>query len=433
VSADVATTARTFATAGIFHLHGAPVNNNPPIGNEDFYTHWPPLLPILLTICYRLFGVSERVAHLLMLFILSATAVLVSAIGKRWLGSIGGALAGFFWLTLPVTLQFGQLVSQQALMVLFMAAAALAFLDDRNVMGGALLFLGALSSWEVVLVAPALLVASHWRPELRRNAIASLLGVGAGVALVATLFLLNSPGLAVDTLQTAKFYMGLSTSYSHRLPPQQSFGFREQTGRMLLNNVWMLGPLGLGAAVQLLMARVCNRALITMLAVPWLAWCVVMGNHMARHHFEFVIAAPFIALALAWLCKAPTRTPTLRTGILTGLVGIQMLLLPKPLISDGYDPAALIRYGQGVREFTEPNSIIMAPLVSAVPLYYSERHIVRGVDSAASAALLLPALHRQFPSSPVYLAVPPFLMSNFPGGQIVASNADVVIIRPSRL
>ena len=37
VSADVATTARTFATEGIWKLRGVPVNNNPPIGPDDQY------------------------------------------------------------------------------------------------------------------------------------------------------------------------------------------------------------------------------------------------------------------------------------------------------------------------------------------------------------------------------------------------------------
>ncbi|HEX9201010.1 MAG TPA: glycosyltransferase family 39 protein [Acidobacteriaceae bacterium] len=430
VSADVATSARTFARVGILQLHGVPVDNNPPIGSEDSYTHWPPLLPILLSLCYRAFGVSERVAHLLMLCVLVATAILVFRIGERWLGLIGGALAGFFWLTLPVTLQFGHLVSQQALMTLFMVAAVLAFLDESNAIGAGLLFLGAFTSWEVVLIAPGLLLAACWRPELRRCALAAAIGVGTGVACVAALYLLNSPSLAVDALQAAKFYMGTSPSYSHILPPQPSLGAAEQVRRMLLNNVSMLGPLGLGAVLQFFTARFHNRIfLLASLSTPWLVWCVIMRNHMARHHFEFVIAAPFVALALAWMAATPSKTPALKIGILAALAGVQVLTLPKPPISDGYDSVALIRYGQGIRRFTEQNSIVMAPLVSAVPLYYSERHIVRGVDGADSAALRLPALRREFPASPIYLAIPPSLLSNFPGGRVAASNGDVVILR----
>jgi len=367
-----------------------------------------------------------------MLCILVITATLIFFLGRRWLGVAGGAMAGFFWLTLPVTIQFGHLVSQQSLMVLFMVAAVLAFRQEANAIAGVFIFLGALTSWEIVLVVPGLWVASRWHPDLRRCAIVSAIGAGTGVACVAALYLWNNPRLALDALQTAKFYMGMSPVYSRALPPQVPLGAAHQVTRMLLNNVWMLGPLGLGAAIQLFGAQTKNSALISaLLATPWLVWCIVMRNHMARHHFEFAIAAPFIALALAWLTTFPSKNPSLRIGILASIAGIQILLLPKPIISDGYDPAALIRYGQGIRLATEPNSIVTAPLISAVPLYYSERHIVRGVDSADSIARQLPNLLREFPASPIYLAVPPSLAGTFAGRQVVVSNADVVILRLS--
>ncbi len=433
VSADVATTARTFARVGVFHLHGVPVDNNPPIAGQDLYTHWPPLLPILLSLCFRVFGVSERVAHLLMLCILVTTAILVFRVGQRWLGTVGGALAGFFWLTLPVTLQFGHLVAQQPLMTMFMVAAVLAFLEGRDVVGAVMLFLGALSSWEIVLVAVGLLAASRWRPQLRRPAVAAAIGAGGGVLFVAALYLWNSPQLAVDALQAAKFYMGMSSSYSHVLAPQQvPLSAGEQVMHMLLNNVWMLGPLGLGAVLQLFTARVPGRSLILVsLATPWLVWCVVMKNHMARHHFEFVIAAPLVALALAWMAVTPSSKHVGKIVALTAAVGVQMLILPKPVISDGYDPAALIRYARSIRQATEPNAVVMAPLNSMVPLYYSERHIVRGVGSAESIAEQLPILQREYPGSPIYLAVPPFLAGNLPGGRVVSSTPDAVIVQLS--
>ena len=431
ISADVATAARTFATIGIVHLHGVPVNNNPPIGIDDPYTHWPPLLPILLSLCFRIFGVSERVAHLFMLCVLVATAILLFRLGQRWLGTVAGALAGFFWLTLPVTLQFGHLVSQQALMTLFLVAAVLALMEENNLAATALFFLGAITSWEIVLVAPGLLLAGYWHRELRRRAIAAVVGTGAGVFCVTVLYLLNTPGLAVDTLQAAKFYMGISTSYSHLLTlPQIPLSQGEQIRRTLLNNVWMLGPLGLGAILLLFMDRVHDRIfLLASLATPWLVWCVLMRNHMARHHFEFVIAAPLAALALAWMATAESKNPTLKIGIFIALATLQMLVLHKPVISDGYDPAALIRYAQGIRQLTQSNSIVMAPLVSAVPLYYSDRHIIRAVDNTESAVQQIPNLRREFPGSTIYLAVPPSLAANFPSERVTASTPDVLIFQ----
>jgi hypothetical protein len=427
VSADVATTARTFAEVGIFHLRGVPVNNNPPLTQSDSYTHWPPLLPIMLSICYRIFGVSERVAHLLMLFILVITSLCVFRIGQLWLGAIGG-IAGFFWLTLPVTLQFGHLVSQQALMTMFMVAAVLALMEERNQLATVLFFLGALSSWEIVLVVPGLFLASHWNPGLRAKARAALVGTGSGVALVALLYLVESPSLAVDALQAAKFYMGLSPAYSQFLLPQVQLTAYEQTTRMLLNNIWMLGPLSLGAILMLFMGRV-RLGVIASLSAPWIVWCLLMRNHMARHHFEFVIASPLAALALAWMATTETKRPALKTSIFAGLALLQILALPKPRISDGYDPDSLIRYAVGIRNATEPNAIVMAPLVSPVPLYYSDRHIIRGVGDSKSASLQLEQLHTEFPASPIYLAIPPLAASNFSGESAAASTPDVIIFK----
>ena len=433
VSADVATTARTFMTVGIFHLHGVPVNNNPPIDSNDYYTHWPPLLPILLSLCFRVFGVSERVAHLLMLCVLVTTAILVFRIGQRWLGTLGGPLAGYFWLTLPVTLQFGHLVVQQPLMTMFMVAAVLAFFEGRHAVGAVLLFLGALSSWEIVLVAVGLLLASRWRPQLRRHAVVAVIGTGAGVLCVAALYLWNTPQLAVEALEYAKFYMGTSSSNLHLLASQQTkISSGEQIGRMLLNNVLMLGPIGLGAILQLGKARVPNQGLILVsLATPWLVWCVVMKNHVARHHFELVIAAPLVALALAWMAVTPSSKPLGKIVALTAAVGVQIMIFPKPVISDGYDPTALIRYAQNIRQATEPNAIVVAPLHSAVPLYYSERHIVRDVSSTESIAQQLPILQREFPGGPIYFAVPPSFAATLPAGPVVSSTSDAVIVKLS--
>lgn len=154
VSADVAVTARTFANEGVWKLRGVPVNNNPPIGADDQYTHWPPLLSILLSGCFRLFGASERTAHVFMLCVLLATALLVARLGWLWLGSIGGALAGYFWLTIPVVGQFGDLVAQQSLAMLFVVAAFVAFYSAYERFGAVLMFLAVASSWESVLVIP---------------------------------------------------------------------------------------------------------------------------------------------------------------------------------------------------------------------------------------------------------------------------------------
>ena len=448
VSADVATTARTFSTQGVFHLHGIPVNNNPPVAAFDFYTHWPPLLPISMSLVMRAFGDSERTVHLCMLLIFIATAALIYLLGRKWMGPTAGALAAIFWMTLPVVLQFSDLASQQALTMLFVVAAFLTW-EKRPWLGAILLFLGVLSSWEAALVAPALWLVARRHAEQKRSANLSLLAAAAGIGSVALLFLVGNHQIAIDTFQTARFYMGLSPVYS-RLGfalPQQQLPLADQLRLTLLNNVWMLGPLGLAAALQVALARPAPLARkLLPLAAPWLIWCIVMHNHTARHHFEFLIAAPVIAFSLAWLATnglaAQPKATAIRAAAILALTALQALLLPHPYISDGYDPAKLVAYGRAIKAATPPGSIVLAPLVSAVPLYYADRHIIRGIGSPEAAENALPEIHSAFPDAPVYLAIPPILAESFngpakppgsqgkmPGAKIVSSTADVVIFK----
>ena len=106
-----------------------------------------------------------------MLCVLLGTAVLVFRLGWLWLGPVGGALAGYFWLTLPVVVQFGDLVAQQSLAMLFVVAAVVAFFSAGERVGAVLLFLAVLSSWEAVLVVPGFWLAARRMPELRRGAV----------------------------------------------------------------------------------------------------------------------------------------------------------------------------------------------------------------------------------------------------------------------
>ena len=439
VSADVATSARTFATQGVWKLRGIPVNNNPPIGVEDQYTHWPPLLPILLSGCFRVFGTSERTAHVFMLCVLLGTAVLVFRLGWLWLGPVGGALAGYFWLTLPVVVQFGDLVAQQSLAMLFVVAAVVAFFSARERVGAVLLFLAVLSSWEAVLVVPGFWLAARRMPELRRGAVLAAVGAGAALVGVMALFTVGSSRLAVDTLLTVRYYMGLSPVYSHVIPNGLGMlTFSQQLRYLLGNHVFMIGLPGLIAVIVLLVRRPLNGSLVVYgLAAPWILWTVVMRTHTAFHNFELLIAAPLAALALAWIAAAELRfgwsmRAALKPAVVVALA-TSWTFLVRPNIGGDRNGEEQIRYARDVREATGADAVVLAPTVSAVPLYYSERHIVRGVANDGVLAEELQEIREQFPVSPIYLAIPPSLAGDFGGtlsrATVVRSTPDAIVAR----
>jgi hypothetical protein len=123
----------------------------------------------------------------------------------------------------------------------------------------------------------------------------------------------------------------------------------------------------------------------------------------------------------------------MKAAIFAALAAIQLIVLPHPAIRHDYSPERLIRYSQGIRDATEPGAIIMAPLESAVPVYYSQRHVVRGIGDASALKDELPRIRREFPGVPIYLAIPPFLSQNFADTlsheTIVSSTPDVIVAK----
>jgi asparagine N-glycosylation enzyme membrane subunit Stt3 len=198
-------------------------------------------------------GATERVAHLFMLALFVTTAVLVFLLGREWLGTTGGAMGAYLWLTLPVVLEFRDLASQQALAMLFIVAALLAFERERAWPGFMLLLLAVFSAWEAALVAPAMWLVSRSSPERRRLAGIAMLATATGLLSVAALFVFRDPQSARDTIHTAEFYMGLSQMYSHvNLVQQTPLPLAEQLRLTLLNNVWSWDPWGLEPCCNLL-------------------------------------------------------------------------------------------------------------------------------------------------------------------------------------
>ncbi len=439
VSADVAVTARTFAAEGVWKLRGVPVNNNPPIGTEDQYTHWPPLLPILLCGCFRLFGASELTARLFMLCILLATALLVARLGWLWLGPVGGALAGYFWLTVPVVGQFGDLVAQQSPAMLFVVGAFVAFYSARERLGAVLMFLAVLSSWESALVVPGVWLAARRLPELRRTAMLTTVGAGTALVCVMALFVAGSPRVAVDTLQTVKYYMGLSPVYSRVIPNGLGeITFGQQVRYIIGNHIFMIGPIGLIAVALLLVRRPKDGVLLIYgLAAPWILWTLVMRTHTAYHNFELLIAAPLTALVLAWIATADLRIRWSRGAVLKAAAFVAATaawaILPHRAAGGDTNPESQIRYALDIRNSTAAGSVVFAPTLSAVPLYYSERHIIRGVANDAVLAGQLEDVRREFPGAAIYLAIPPSAASGFgqtlSGASIVSSTADAIVAR----
>jgi 4-amino-4-deoxy-L-arabinose transferase-like glycosyltransferase len=416
ISAVFATIARNFAHFGILGLSGIPVENNPPITAGDAYIHWPPAFPAILSIWFRFFGTSELVAHIWMLVIELASALVVFAIAREWLGACGGALAGFFWLTLPVIVHYGHVVVPESLAILLMLLAVFGLLRDRPWLVGSAAFLAMCTSWEAALLPLGFWIAAivNKRRDHRHMVAISTLAVLAGLALVWGVYVSYNPALVSDAIQTALFRMGLSPTYPQSFithSPERYLGWDESISRIAVNFPRMLGILGAGALVQLALSRPKgSAAFLYGLGTPWLGWCILMRNHMAAHDIEMQLAAPLAAIALAWMTLSvwAKRTASLKTCIAACLIFVFLTVQPWVFGTEKSpeDPKQILGFAAQLRKATDSGSVILSPLISAIPLYYSERHLVRDVSDEETIKRIVPAIRREYPQSRIYWATP---------------------------
>jgi hypothetical protein len=148
----------------------------------------------------------------------------------------------------------------------------------------------------------------------------------------------------------------------------------------------------------------------------WLLWYSVLSHHAAMHNYEALILAPLVAFAIARLVQRGLH-PQQRGGAMEKLVTWAFVVpgvLLFPLASSTVRPAtadpadvALVRFGRDLRRLTPPGAVVLTPEWSMVPVYYSERRILRGVSALPRFTEVIRALSKAFPKGArVYFAAP---------------------------
>jgi hypothetical protein len=137
---------------------------------------------------------------------------------------------------------------------------------------------------------------------------------------------------------------------------------------------------------------------------------------MAQHEYEVALAAPLFAAAVGLVVASVQRAPVSllprrALHIVLGIVLPAVLVLPMiPAARQaGPQPSTreLVAYAREIAGATPPGSVVLAPSASMVPVYYSERHVIRGVTSDRLVERMDAALDQVFPGAPVFLALEP--------------------------
>jgi hypothetical protein len=447
-SASCMIMARGFAQLGLWHTHLVPFQNNLPIGSEpDVYLHWPPLYPIVLSFFLRLFGDTPSSGRLLELAIVLASAGFVWLIAQRLYTSLVATLAAFFFLTARATYEGASAILQQPLAVLFALASVYCFLraiperdeeaapQSRTVLfatlGAIATALTILSAWDPIFIPFGLLAAAIYMRRRRAARVAAFYCAVAVVTFagVQLLYILSYPRLFANQLATIAYRAGLPFHGEHgvRLATivdvvhyEEQFGLVTAWWWAMRNVEQFFSSIVLVAA--LLFAAIWWRNgkradqpgtwVLGGLLLPTVIWFLAMRNYVAIHSFPLVLAAPFVAIAAGFvLDRLWTRysaSPADKPILWTLLIGVPLLAM-HPLLIQYRDSMMQPKpefesLSAIIHDDTPPEAVVLTSAESLVPVYYGQRHVIRGVNTDAWLNLSILQARKEFPDSPLYFA-----------------------------
>ena len=442
-SSNVMTQARSFLELGPWRTHLVPVQNNLPLGlDPDVYLHWPPLLPLVVSGSMRIFGDREAAGRIVQLLITLCTAGLLVLVGRTLFSLRVGMFTGFFFLTAAATYEGGRVIVQPPLAVMFAVAAVLFYALAVLKRKGYKLWVAAgiisaafmvLASWDPIFMPLGLLLAALYTGDRFRIKLAAAY-LAAAVFSFAALqadYILSYPALFGDQVATIEYRIGLSyrpptAVRLHEIVHEVGYSVQFSALTSFVNEISSLlayfspfvllaGCLFLAFWLDPSLRRDEKRLLIVGgLCLPWVLWAVVMRQYMGIHSFALVLAAPFLALA-AGLMLDEVLLYLLRQRKWRGPLWVMALVLPVLIFHTALQGAIHVKdrfTRPGFRDLSAlihreapPNAVVLCPDQFSVPVYYSRRHIVRGIESPRLLQQAISQSHAAFPGSPLYLAV----------------------------
>ena len=460
-SASCMTMAHSFNQFGALHLHFVPIQNNLPFGSDpDVYLHWPPLFPLLLSVVTRILGDHESSGRLFALTITLATTCIVIAIARRLYGIRIALLSGFFFLAARATYEGGRAILHQPLAMLFGSATVLLFLLAVDMPSTAMpatgaphstsrrrlfaiLGLGAtictvLTAWDPIFIPFGILLSSIYlrrRDAIRLAGLYLLADVLTFVAVQAD-YILAYPALFRNQFATIAFRAGLKFNVEssmrlhtivdsvHYTTSQLSFiGTYSHALRWLFEGFGtftLLAPF-LFLALWLQPDRRQNTSAVYLLGglgLPWLIFYGAMRNYVSIHPFALVLGAPFLAITSGFVLDRiwdHLHTATVADNNRRHLLRVMLVIFPVltlyplfmavrnakiPFEAPQYQDLSAI-----TQHNTSPNAVTLSSAESAVPIYYSDRHIVRGIVTPDLLRLAIPQARAAFPESPLFFAL----------------------------
>ncbi|MGY6276405.1 GtrA family protein [Methylomonas sp. MgM2] len=159
--------ARNYLKFGIFELKFGQLINFEDIEPMQgvYYLHHPPLVPILTSVMFYLFGETEAIARLVSVLATLATGYILFFLVKKSTNTQLGMLSVFFFITYPSTIFFGRKPGYEAVTLFFLVLITFIYKEykDNNKMStliclGISIIFGTASDWAAYFLPCALLI-----------------------------------------------------------------------------------------------------------------------------------------------------------------------------------------------------------------------------------------------------------------------------------
>ena len=400
-----------------------------------------------------------------MLLIVLATASALGFTARQFGSRTQAVFCSATFLLMPATFRFGLLALPVNLVLLSAALALLlaaGYLRDEDrghrlplmalLPSSFLMFLGVGISWEAALLLPGVLAAWLIRRDVRiaHVFVAWSLACGLGLMTVGALYAASDASFLDELWKVFRLRAGLA-DYA---PPPSRIHLLEnerlasvsllQLLRVLVIErfefIQAIGVIGLCLLPFALVGRGTRRlgsfgtVAVLAFASIWIGWVALMKEHFVIHDYQMVIASPILAIGISELiglvsnrgAATSSRYPMLRVDLLATLGVLYLLILAAAgsfaTIYRWHEP--LIEFGRDIRRNVPDGSLVLTDQVSMVPVYYAQRHILRGIADEMQIRRQIGDIRRLCRSCATYLAIPPASVARF--NSLIAETSGVI-------
>lgn len=392
--------ARNYLTYGYLTTKLGQVVNSGLVSPDRFvyYINHPPLLPLLLSFSFFVFGESEWSARLVPIVFSLGSILLVFLIVRKLWDKTSALYASFLMVFLPMFAYFGRMVNHEALTLFFVLSVIysyLLWLDAYNrkyflLMSGGLV-LGFLVDWPAAYIVPILLL--HYFVSVRgRNKLILVLPAIPVILFILFLWhsvLLKGSVAGGDLFRALLFRLNLSGTEEYYFSISQFIRLEAKRVRDLFTP--LVGVLSVVWLIRYLIDREklknTSNFLVFLLFIFGSIHILIFPNGAWIHDYWLFYLIPAFAisaaLSLDYLAKSITiEKKTILICIIMAVFIIEAIPLIKFLYNVDINP---YRYKLGVfiRSNSKPSESVMASIDSFGPHseYYARRNIKWGINN----------------------------------------------------